>query len=82
MINWILHEERPYEGTDPTLDGASFDLYKFYSPKAVARIREAGHRNFNAWLQQDFSLWPATAVDGCQFESIQGDWVICKAISV
>lgn len=82
MINWILVEAVPYEGSDPTLFGASFDLYKFYSPAAAARIRETGHRNFNAWLNQDFGLWPATAVDGCQFERLDGDYVVCMAISV
>lgn len=86
MINWILHEERPYDGTDPTLDGASFDRYKFYSPAMVSRVKFLGAVNgrsgVNSWLRNNMELWPDGDMDGMQFDSVDGDWVICTAISV
>lgn len=83
-LKWELMQHVPYNGDDTSFEGASFDRYKFYSPRMVARIRELGEgaaKAVNTWLH-DWSVWPEGGMDGMQFSHVDGDYVVCRAISL
>ena len=85
-LNWKFVKAVPYEGDDPTMFGASFDRWKFYSPRLVARCAELGAREasakMNEWLWDNAHLWPKGDMDGMQYVGIDGDYIVCRAISL
>lgn len=85
-LNWKFVKAVPYNGDDTSLDGASFNRWKFYSPRLVDRCAELGKAEasakMNAWLWDNISLWPEGDMDGMQYVGIDGDYIVCKAISL
>lgn len=85
-LNWKFVKAVPYNGDDASFDGASFDRWKFYSPRLVKRCTELGKVGasaaMNKWLWENSSLWPEGDMDGMQYVGIDGDYVVCHAISI
>lgn len=85
-LNWKLMKAVPYNGEDSRFEGASFDRWRFYSPRLVDRCAELGKvaasTAMNKWLWENISLWPEGDMDGMQYVGIDGDYVVCHAISI